>query len=49
MKIRLLHLFTIILLAIGLCACEKPADTAPTPKVEQGGVTADNHHAENGR
>lgn len=33
MKIRLLHLFTITLLAIGLCACEKPVDTAPTPKV----------------
>ncbi|SFB24197.1 polar amino acid transport system substrate-binding protein [Collimonas sp. OK607] len=49
MKIRLLHLFIITLLAIGLCACEKPVDTAPTPKVHEVGATADNHQAENAR
>ncbi|WP_442782113.1 basic amino acid ABC transporter substrate-binding protein [Collimonas fungivorans] len=40
MKIRLLHFLTVALLAIGLCACEKPADTAPTPKVYRVGMNA---------
>ncbi|WP_281416117.1 hypothetical protein [Collimonas antrihumi] len=38
MKIRLWHFLTIALLAIGLCACEKPVDTAPTPKVDPAGM-----------
>ena len=40
MKIRLLHFLTAALLAIGLCACERPADTAPTPKVYRVGMNA---------
>ncbi|SFH74265.1 polar amino acid transport system substrate-binding protein [Collimonas sp. OK307] len=40
MKFRLLYFLTVSLLAIGLCACEKPADTAPTPKVHQVGMNA---------
>ncbi|GAC1384320.1 MAG: hypothetical protein NVSMB36_27510 [Escherichia coli] len=38
MKIRLWHCLIIALLTIGLCACEKPVDTAPTPKVDRAGM-----------